>query len=507
MDFTGRGTNAPPCASVRPCRTMIPWETPGSLGYQGHASGHRRPRSQHVPQPPRQAARRNSPEHPRGPPSGMGSPSGTYRSPLRPFALRRSLGSPHASEVQGDTPEQAQETRNSGRSRRRRRTPPPAARQVVLHEVMDRDHGVLCDPDAQRTSSTTNPRRRSKRPRTERTHIPTILTPVERGRQATLHANPLPGGGRSIQVVPRLPPRVSGQLTVGGTTGHGHATKGASGRPKLCARSGATPPPAAPKPPNHRGHIAATRARRERPKGGHRNDRDLRPSGVPWPTARRHPLLGAPATGTLHGIRAWRTPWHHLTAPLPGWRRLDHDRVAMPPAPPQPPQQRGTGPFDDAELRALYGIRASKPSNELLATLREHLSGVDPNRLFAVVPLPHAATTENFLRQLQVPVTPGARVSDDVVEAWIWWFNTRQPAQGGVLVPHLGWAHMLIAPPMDPRPAPGTGSRERAAPPPRPETLRIPPYEGLAAWESGIVRSRGHNLTSLAACYPVTART
>ena len=41
------------------------WIIPGSPGHQGHASGHRRPRSQDVPEPPRQAARRNSPEHPR----------------------------------------------------------------------------------------------------------------------------------------------------------------------------------------------------------------------------------------------------------------------------------------------------------------------------------------------------------------------------------------------------------------------------------------------------------
>ena len=82
------------------------WEIPGSPGYQGHASGHRRPRSQDVPEPPRQAARRNSPERPRGPPPGRGPPSGTYSSPLRTFAPRRSPGSPHASGVQGGTPEQ-----------------------------------------------------------------------------------------------------------------------------------------------------------------------------------------------------------------------------------------------------------------------------------------------------------------------------------------------------------------------------------------------------------------
>ena len=154
----------------------------------------------------------------------------------------------------------------------------------------------------------------------------------------------------------------------------------------------------------------------------------------------------------------------------------------------------------------LYGIHASTPSSELVATLREHLRDIDPSRLFAVVPLPHAARTEIPVRQLQALVTTGTQVSDDLVEAWIWWFNTHQPAQGGVWVPHLGWVHTLIAPPTDPRPAPSTGGRERAAPPPRPETLCIPPFEGVAAWESRTARSRGHNLTSLAARYPETAR-
>ena len=141
-----------------------------------------------------------------------------------------------------------------------------------------------------------------------------------------------------------------------------------------------------------------------------------------------------------------------------------------------------------------------------MATVWEHLRDVDPNRLFAVVPLPHAATTEIFARQLQALVNPGAQVSDDLVEAWIWWFNTHQPAQGGVCVPHLGWVHTLITRPTDPRPAPSIGGRERAAPPPRPDNLRILPREGLAAWERGTVCSRGHHPTSLAARYSETAR-
>ena len=143
--------------------------------------------------------------------------------------------------------------------------------------------------------------------------------------------------------------------------------------------------------------------------------------------------------------------------PSPTSAALDQDRVTMPPPAPRPPQQGGTGPFDDEELRALYGIHASTPSSELVATLREHHLDVDPNRPFAVVPLPHAATTVIFVQQLQALVIPGTQVSDGIVEAWIWWFNTHQAAQGGVWVPHLGWVHTLIAPLIDPSPAPSIG--------------------------------------------------
>ena len=51
-------------------------------------------------------------------------------------------------------------------------------------------------------------------------------------------------------------------------------------------------------------------------------------------------------------------------------------------------------------------------------------------------------------------------------------------------VPHLGWAHTLIAPPTEPRPAPSTGGWEQAAPQPRANTLNVPPHNGLADWES-----------------------
>ena len=115
-----------------------------------------------------------------------------------------------------------------------------------------------------------------------------------------------------------------------------------------------------------------------------------------------------------------------------------------------------------------------------MAALQEHLQDVNPSRLFAVVPLAHAATTEILVRQLQALVTPGTHIADDLVDVWIWWFNTHQPDQEGVWVPHLGWAHTLIAPPTDRRPAPSTGGRERAAPLPRAKTIRMPLYEGLA---------------------------
>ena len=240
------------------------WNIPGSPGYQGHASGHRRPRSQDVPEPPRQAARLNSPEHPRGPPHGRGSPSGTYSSPLRPFAPRRSPGSPHASGVQGGTPEQRQGTRNPGRSLRRSRTPSPAARRVVFHEDMDRDHGGPCDPNARRTSSTSDPRHRSKRPRTERTHIPNHSHASRARAASSASSGPPPDGGRSVQLICRLPAGVSGQPTTEGTTTQQTRDQGSlSPTQALRKEQGGSPPrsPETAKPRRaHRGSRDTTQA-------------------------------------------------------------------------------------------------------------------------------------------------------------------------------------------------------------------------------------------------------
>ena len=44
---------------------------------------------------------------------------------------------------------------------------------------------------------------------------------------------------------------------------------------------------------------------------------------------------------------------------------------------------------------------------------------------------------------------------------------------------------------------PSTGGRERAAPQPRANALNIPPYKGLAEWESGTAPGRGRNLRKL----------
>ena len=169
-----------------------------------------------APAAPRPAARRTSPGRHQGPPPGVGSPSGTYRSPLRLFAPRRDQGSPHTPGVHGSTPERHQETRNPGRSQRRSRTLPPAAQRVVFHEGIDRGHGGPNDPNAQHTSPATNPRRWSKRPRTERVHIPTFPTTAEQEQQAALDTDPHQAAdGRSNSSAASLPGSADGPLRGG----------------------------------------------------------------------------------------------------------------------------------------------------------------------------------------------------------------------------------------------------------------------------------------------------
>ena len=107
-------------------------------------------------------------------------------------------------------------------------------------------------------------------------------------------------------------------------------------------------------------------------------------SGDSLPTAAAcsMPQQREASTGNMPRGNPGTTPGHSSpTAATP-----DQDWEAMPPPAPRPPQRRNTGPFDDAELRALYGIHATAPSSELVPALREHLQDVDPSRLFALVP-------------------------------------------------------------------------------------------------------------------------
>ena len=76
----------------------------------------------------------------------------------------------------------------------------------------------------------------------------------------------------------------------------------------------------------------------------------------------------------------------------------------MPPSTPRPPQRRNTDLLDGEELRKIYDIHANTPQCGLVASLRRHLQDVNPNRLFAVFPLPHAASTDISVRQLQALV-------------------------------------------------------------------------------------------------------
>ena len=229
-----------------------------------------------------------------------------------------------------------------------------------------------------------------------------------------------------------------------------------------------------------------------------------RSGGLP-PTAAYLPtyLQQEPFTGNVPEGHLDTTPGQ----PSPTGTPPGQDWETMPPPSPRPRQWRNTDIFDEAELRAFYDIHAYTPPYGLVAALRGHLQDFNPNRLLAVVPLPHAASTDISVRQLQALVTPGMQIADDLVDARSWWFNFNQPDQSGVWVPHLGWAHTLIALPTEPRPAPSTGGRERAAPQPRANALNIPPYNGLVDWESRTAPDRGRNLRDIVERYPPGAQT
>ena len=106
-----------------------------------------------------------------------------------------------------------------------------------------------------------------------------------------------------------------------------------------------------------------------------------------------------------------RVPEGHLDTaaghPFPAGTTPDQDQETMTPPPPRPTQRRNTDLFVAEELRAIYDVHGSTAPCGLVAALRTHLQDVNPNRLFAVVPLPLAASTDISVRQLQALITPG----------------------------------------------------------------------------------------------------
>ena len=109
---------------------------------------------------------------------------------------------------------------------------------------------------------------------------------------------------------------------------------------------------------------------------------------------------------------------------------------------------------------------------------------------------PHGATNIR-VRQLQALLRPGQRTTDHLFDVWIWCFNHDEPDQGRICVPHLAWAQTLISPPTEPRPAPSLGGWRQSAPQLSADVLNIPPYNGLAYWESRTSPERGHNLRAM----------
>ena len=289
-------------------------------------------------------------------------------------------------------------------------------------------------------------------------------------------ASPLPGGQHNADIRPRgpaahqRPPQgVGGQPPEGPPprAGRGDTGPGRRHRPldPLGPYTTGSPPmlqhsqtPRARR--THRNNGSTTRAAQERGKEMTESCCPQICDSLPTAAACSMPQQREPSTGKEPGGH----PDTALGHPSPTGATPDQDRETMPLPPPRPPQRGNTDPFDNADLRALYGIHATAHASGLGAALWEFLGDVNPNRLLAVVPMLHAATTDIFVRRLQALVTPGTQITDDLVDAWIWWFKTHQPDQGGIWVPQLGWADTLIAPPTNPRPAPSTGGRERAAP-------------------------------------------
>ena len=241
--------------------------TLGTPGSQGHASGHRRPQCQEVPEPPRQMTGHDSTRpHEVSPPS-VRSPSGTNGSPFRPLAPPWDRGSPPAPRMKGRapvsrTPDRHQEARNPDRSRRRSCKSPSAARPVVFHEGAD---GGLCRP--QRPAGPTDiTYGRSPAPVQEAPHRADAHPHHSHAGRASATGSapyvPRPGNRRCVQLVRCLPPSVTGRSAAGGTEHRGRAAKGTRSRPATRTGRGGTNPS---KPTPHAGRNSTSPGHRHRP--------------------------------------------------------------------------------------------------------------------------------------------------------------------------------------------------------------------------------------------------
>ena len=274
------------------------------------------------------------------------------------------------------TPDRHQEARNPDRSRRRSRTPTPAARRVVFPEGADRGRGDPNGPLARQTSSAADPRRRSKRLRIERTHIPTIPTRAEPARQAALHtgphqatdaassssaaspqaspAGPPPGGQKAADARPTGPAAdQQPEQRVGGRTpqspppharrdstspGHGHRPpdqpgQRATGLPTLAVTQ-----------PNHR-HAEDAPQQRGHDAGGLGADEEMTELSGSQECGGRPPTTASllmspqqePSTGSVPEAHCDTAPGH----PSPTGTTSDQDRETMPR--PTPPDHRNRG--------------------------------------------------------------------------------------------------------------------------------------------------------------------
>ena len=181
-----------------------------------------------------------------------------------------------------------------------------------------------------------------------------------------------------------------------------------------------------------------------------------------------------PTTGDMH-----TRPDNNASgeSPSPGTVAA-RDREAMPPPPPTPLQSGG--PLELEGLQRAYDVYHGTSPHDLVGALQGHFQGVHQDRRFTVALLPHGATNI-CVRQLHKLPSLGQRTPDDLIDERIWWFNHQQPKQGRIWVPHLAWAHTLIAAPTRPRPATSPGGRARATLQLNAHVLDITPHNRRAS--------------------------